>query len=91
MSMTFHMSVGEKQLVRFLEGEYEKGTGIPVHLYSVVRADMPGFNKMLAITDQDQGVLFMEGGRSLTAYGSGNPLGLLKTLRRCGVRTLVVD
>lgn len=75
-----------KQVQAFLAEEYVKDTGIPVHLYSVVNATFSTYNRSLAITDNKEGALFFEGPRLMKSYGGGNPLGLLKTLGRCGVK-----
>ena len=80
-----------KQLVNFLAEEYKKGTGIPVHVYSVVNASMSCYNKSLAITDGEQGTLFLEGSKVMKSYGTSNPVKLLRALHACNARTKFVD
>lgn len=84
MSLTFKSDVDEQELVDFLQSEYEKGTGIPVHLYSVVNAAISGYDRTLAVTDNKIGVLFFEGNGVFKSYGSGNPFPLVRTLNGCG-------
>lgn len=87
MSISFKTDVEEREFIEFLESEYVKGTGIPVHLFSVINAKMSGYNRSLAITDGDKGVLFMEGNGWYVAYGSGgNPFPMVNVLNRCGMQ-----
>lgn len=91
MSLTFKANVSRKQLVEFLATEYAKGTGIPVHVYSVVNATFSCYNKMLAITDNKEGTIFLEENKLFKSYGGGNPFGLVNTLKRCGANLKCVD
>lgn len=85
MSLTFRSRTTRDELIDFLESEYAVGSGIPVHLYSVINATLVHYNKTLAITDNDRGVIFLEEQRSFKSYGNGNPLALMRTLNQCGV------
>jgi hypothetical protein len=92
MSISFIAENFEKDdLVDFLEDEYAKGTGIPVHLYSVVNATMSEFNRSLAITDGKIGTLFITQDVHFTAYGNGDPFPLVNTLRRCNALLRCTD
>jgi len=82
MSITWKAPVTDKALAKFLAEEYKKETNIPVHLFSVVRAEFKAFNGVLGITD-GQGTLFMEAGNIWKSYGAGNPIPMIDALRRC--------
>ena len=85
MSLTFRPSHSLGEIINFLASEYKADTGIPVHLFSAVNTSFPEFHGCLGITDNAGGTLFMRG-KTMTAYGANDPSGLLKTLRRVGVR-----
>lgn len=89
MSLTYSTNVNADELLDFLLDEHAKGTGIPVHPFSVVNATMSSFNGSLGITD-GSGTLFVDDGQ-LTAYGIGNHHdGMLRALRRCAVEITFV-
>lgn len=85
MSLTYDSDTDRDELIEFLESEYKVGSGIPVHLYSVVNATIDCYNKMLAVTDNVRGVIFLEEPFSFKSYGNDDPLPLLRTLNQCGV------
>lgn len=83
--------VTNKQLVAFVLAEHEKGTGLPVHPFSVVNASMPHYNRSLGLTT-GEGTVFCEGRNMLSAYGCANEWPtLLKHLRVCNVRVALLD
>ena len=85
MSLTFSSHANRTQLAGFLAAEYKKDTGIPIHLFSVVNATFEHYNKMLAITDNCNGTIFLEEPKRFKSYGSGDPTKMVKVLNRCSV------
>ena len=84
MSFDYQTDVDADELVEFLLDEHTKGTGIPVHPFSVVNASMSAYNGTYGITN-GTGTLFVADER-LSAYGVNNQHnGMLTALRRCGV------
>lgn len=90
MSLTFTSRATRDELVEFLESEYRIDSGIPAHLYSVVNSMMGIYDRVLAITDNDRGTIFLEEPRSFKSYGNGNPLALMRTLNQCAVGLRIV-
>ena len=89
MSLSYRTNVLADELIEFLLDEHTKGTGIPVHPFSVVNATMPSFNRSYGITDS-RGTLFIEDD-AMTAYGYDNDHGaMLSALRRCNVEITFV-
>ena len=92
MSLTYRCEAPRDDLVEFLLDEHRKGTGIPVHPYSVVNATFEFFNKSLAITDSDgKGVVFLEDTHQFKSYGCGDPLPLLRALNRCNAGISILN
>jgi hypothetical protein len=85
MSLTFASDVSRKRIVKFLKKEYEIGSDIPVHLYSIVNARFPAYNGMLAITDNQKGNIVLEDEHMFKAYGDNNPLQILAALNCCRI------
>lgn len=84
MSLEYRTDVDTDELIEFLLDEHTKGTGIPVHPFSVVNASMPAYNGTLGITN-GFGTLFVSDCK-LMAYGYENKHGaMLTALKRCGV------
>lgn len=90
MSLEYRTNVDADELIDFLLDEHEAGTGIPVHPFSVINADMSAYNRTPGITNGD-GTLFVSD-EKLMAYGchNNNHNAMLVALRRCGVTTQFV-
>lgn len=85
MSLTFKSTASAKQLIAFLESEYTIGSGIPVHLFSVVNATFSSYNRSLGITD-GAGTIFFESAKQWKSYGNGNPTKMISALACCNVK-----
>lgn len=92
MSQTMQLNVSNKALATFLQSEQQKGTGIPVLLYSVVNQHFACYNRSLAIASLDgKGAMYLEGGRIVKSYGCGDNTQIVRALNHCGVRFKWLD
>jgi hypothetical protein len=90
MSITFKSNVTAKQLINFLASEYQVGSNIPVHLFSVVNATFPSFNKMTGICD-DNCCIYLEQPKQFKCYGSSRPGNIMRALAQCRANLKIVD
>lgn len=86
MSQTIEIDCDATELFEFVLEEHRRGTGIPVHPYSVVNAAMSSYNRCPAFTDSEgKGVLYVEADDILKSYGGSDNSTLLRAFRTCNV------